>query len=458
MITGVRYRLSGRPAVVLVVTLVWGSTAGAANLAYELQAGVGRSDNIARTAANEIEEDIATAGLQFSLDHETPRLEADLIGNFAYYDYLDDTFSSEVFGNFTGNAAFNLIRDRLQWIVADNFGQVLRDPFEPATPDNREQINYFTTGPNLVFGIGSQTRLRVGARYSMTDYEESPFDSDSALAEIELTRMLSSASSLGLNAVAQQSEYDEQALNADYDQSEVFLRFRADGVRTFLTVDAGYTEIDREAASSSESGLLFRLDASRRLSASSMLVLGLGHEFSGAGTAFASTQAVTGVGVGAAPGRQTVDPFTNEYVSLGWSYERNRTGFDLFGSINDQSYENDPLLDQSLATVSAEIYRDLSTTVRMQLGAAYAEAEFEEPNTNYQEVTANVTFSWRLSRSVSLELTYDYFDRTSDIPDGGYTENRYWLSVAYGRGQPRARMRQPDFAIDAAGSSMQRTP
>lgn len=459
MITGVVHRRLRRLArLTIMAPIVFGASAGAANLAYELEAGVGRSDNIARTATNEIEEDIATAGLQFSLDHVTPRLEADLIGDFAYYDYLDDTYDSEVLGNFTGNATFNVIRDRLQWVVADNFGQVLTDPFEPATPDNREQINYFTTGPNIVMGFGSQTRLRLGARYSITTYEDSPFDSDSVLGEIELSRMLSSASSLGLSARAQQVEYDEAALDADYDQSEAFLRYHAEGVRTVLTVDAGYTEIDQEAADDSQSGLLLRLDVTRRLSASSTLALGLGREFSSSGAAFASTQAVTGVGLGATPGRQTVDPFTNEYVTLGWSYERNRTGFDLFGSWNDQSYESDPLFDQSLSTLSGSIYRDFSTRLRVQLGASYAEADFEEPNSNYEEISANATVSWRLSRSLSIGLTYDHFDRTSDIPDGGYKENRYWLSLTYGSGQPRARVRTPDFAIDAATSGAQQTP
>ena len=37
--------------------------------------------------------------------------------------------------------------------AADNFGQVLDDPFQPATPDNRENINYLTTGPDLTFAL-----------------------------------------------------------------------------------------------------------------------------------------------------------------------------------------------------------------------------------------------------------------------------------------------------------------
>lgn len=441
-------------SIVLAAPLAYVSTVSAANLAYEVTAGAGHTDNIARTADNEIEEDIAAAGLQFSLDQASARLQADLIGNLTYHEYLDDTYDSEVLGNFAGNALFDLVPERFQWMIADNFGQVLADPFQPATPDNRENINYFMTGPNVVLGLGSRTRLRLGARYSMTSYEDTPFDSDSTLGEIELGRTLSSASSISLNARAQQIEYDESLLNADYDQSEAFLRYDAAGARTFLTVDLGYTEIDREAATQSESGVLVRVDASRRVSPSSIMSLTLGREFSSSGAAFASTQTAGTVGVGAAPGRQTADPFTNEYVTLGWSYQRTRTGFELFGSRSEHSYDDRPLFDQTLTAVTAGIHRDLSTATRVQLDATYSKADFREPDSDYDEIAAGLTFSWRLSRSVSLGLTYDYFDRSSDVADGEYTENRYWLSLSYGRGEPRARVRRPDFAVDAVDPGM----
>jgi uncharacterized protein (PEP-CTERM system associated) len=153
-----------------------------------------------------------------------------------------------------------------------------------------------------------------------------------------------------------------------------------------------------------------------------------------------------------------VEPFTNEYVTLGWNYQRNRTGFELFGSLNDQSYDDNPLLDQTLMSLTAGVHRELSTRMQLALSATYGEAEFEQPDSNYEELSTGLTFSWRLSRSLSLELTYDYYDRTSDIADSEYTENRYWLSLAFGRGEPRARVRQPEFAIDTVDPGAQQTP
>lgn len=421
--------------------------ARAVELDYEVTAGVGHSDNIARTSTNEIEEDIVSGGLTFSLSQMSSRVEADLVGNFAYYDYLDDTYDSEVLGNFVGSGLFHFVPERFTWMIADNFGQVLTDPFEPATPENREYINYLTTGPDFMLGFGSLTRLRLGGRYTLSSYEESPFDSDASSGELELSRLLSSSSSIAFNVRAQQIEYDD-ITNANYDQNDAFLRYSARGARTVLAVDAGYSELERES-SGTQNGVLFRFEATRRVSESSTVNLALGHEFSGAGAAFATAQSGGSIGLDTALSRQVPDPFTHEYATLGWAFSRNRTGLRLSGMRSEQSYEGASELDQTLTSVTGAIDRALSTTTNLVLESTYVEAEFEEPGRSYDEITAGLTFTWRLSRVLSLHLTYDYFDRSSDSGVDDYTENRFWLSIGFGRGVPRRMTMRPTFAVDA---------
>jgi hypothetical protein len=419
--------------------------ASAAGLDYQLTAGGGNSDNIRRVAVDEESENIASAGLLFSLDQRSSRLYADLVGNFAYYDYLDDTFDDEVLGNFAGQARFAFVPERFEWLLADNYGQVLSDPFLPATPDNRENINYLTTGPDVLFALGSQTRLRLGARYSMTTYEGIELDSDSVMGEIELSRLLSGASSIGFVGRAQQIEYDDVALNADYDQSEAFLHYTTEGSRTLLSVDAGYTRIERDATGSAESGPLFRLDVTRRLTASTTASLSATHEFSSAGSDFASSQTI---GLETAPGRQTVEPFTSDAVALSWTFRHNRTSLSLSGSWDDHSYDNQPALDQTLTSATAAIRRELSPAMSLVVDGGYVRSAFEQGTGDYTEASGGVTFSWRLSERVSLNATYDHVDRDSDLAVGDYTENRYWFYIGYGRGTPRSTMLPHEFAVD----------
>lgn len=420
----------------------------AAEFDYQGNLGIGHSDNIRRASSNEKGEEIASAGVRFSLSERGKRLQADAVGDLSYVDYLGNTYKSDVLGNFVGNVAYALVPERLVWMAADNFGQVLSDPFAPVTPDNRQNINYFTTGPDLTMAFGPQTRLRMGGRYSLTTYERDPFDSDSVSGQVALLRQLSSSSNLSLNARYQQVSYDQSALNADYDQSDAFIRYDASGARTNIAVDAGYSRIKRDAAADSESGLLLRLDASRRLSSSSTATLAVGREFANAGSAFAQGQNLGPIGQQPTQGLQTVEPFTHDYITLGYDFRRNRTALGVFGSWDKRSYDGASTLDQTLTSLGASVTREMSPRTSLTVDASYTRAKFDVPNGDYNDWSAGVSYAWRLTERVTVSATYDHFSRSGDRADADYHENRFWLSIGYGRGRPRNVLAPPAFSID----------
>lgn len=451
---------STRHAVRVAVFLTCAASLHAAQAAqfdYEASLSGGHSDNIRRSSTDEEDENIAAAGLRFSLDQRGPKLRADAVGNLSYFEYLDNTFDSELLADFSGNAVFAFVPQRFEWIVSDNYGQALADPFAPPTPDNREDINFLSTGPDVTLGLGSRSKVHLGARYSLVTYEDRPLDFDTVSAEAGLVRMLSPASNVSVNVRAAQTTYDDSALDADYDQSEAFVRYDVKGARTQLSLDLGYTEVDRDAATDSEGGLLLRFNATRRLSPASTATLTAGREFSNSGTAFAGMQSTGGVSLDAAPGLQTAQPFTSDYVTLGWNFSRNRTTFSLLASWNDQSYDDvdgaQPSAavtasDQTLTTAGVQLSRELSPRTSLSLHALYTQADFQQADSDYSDMNGGLVYSWRLSRNVSLRATYDHFNRSSDSPAGDSKENRYWLSLVYGRGTPRSTLAGPEFAVD----------
>jgi hypothetical protein len=411
----------------------------AADFDYEASLGAGQSDNITRVAEDAQDENIATLGLKFSLDEQSRRLRADLLGDLAYYDYLDGTYDSELLGNVIANANLGVVPERLDWVFGDRFGQVLVDPFTPPTPDNRENLNYLSTGPEATFAFGSQTRLGIGARYVDSIYEDSPFDSSGFLGQVGVTRLLSSASELGLNLRHEQIEYDEESLNGDYDHSEAFAQYALNGARTNVKLDAGYTTIDRDAVNDKDSGPLFRLEVSRRIGRLQELTLDAGREFSSSGSAFAGEQSDEAIGLEPVASRQTVAPFTNEYASLYWSISGHRTEISLGGAWRKHEYQDSNDLNQTLTSVDAGVQRSLTPALTLSLDLAYSSSDFEVSG-DYSDLLGSLALRWRMSRSLSLSLDYTHYDRNSDLAEGDYTENRIMLSIGYGRGAPRSRV------------------
>lgn len=412
--------------------------AKAVNLDYESTVGMGESDNITRVPTNQQDETIGTLGMKFSLDEQSRRLQADLVGDVAYYDYLQNTYSSEVVGNVVGSARVALVPEQLTWLFADSFGQVLVDPYTPPTPDNRENINYFSTGPDASFALGAQTRLMLGARYNDSIYEHSPFDSAGVLGQVGLQRLLSGASEFGVNVRYEDVTYDDRALNADYNQSEAFVDYALRAGHTRLTLDAGYSRLERDSATGDENGPLFRLKLAHDIGAHAELSLSAGHEFSNSSSAFAKDQSNNNIGLDPSGSRQTAEPFTNEYLELYWRITGRRTSISLGATWHKGDYVESTDLNQTTTALVANAQRDLNAAVSIGLDLGYGRSDFQT-NGDYQDWYATFDLKWRLSRSSFISLDVEHYDRSSDLAAGDYTENRAMLRFGYGRSAPRSR-------------------
>jgi hypothetical protein len=435
--------------IAAVAALGMAATAGAQDLEYRASLGAGYTDNVRRDPINEVDENLAIANLRFSYNADTRRVQADVLGDVAYTKYLSDTFDPELLGNVYGDATFSIVPERFIWLVSDGYGQVLQDPFSPPTPNNNQNINYLTTGPDFYVGLGSQMRLRVGGRYSLATYEDDPFDSTTLGGEIGLLREISSRSVISLNGRIQDIKYAEESLDADFQQSDIYLRYESQGARTNLTVDAGYGVLDPEASTEDDSGPRFQVEASRLISESSILTLMGSRRFATAASEFANNLGQGNVGLSTAQGQQTFEPYTLDEARLGWTYSRHRTTISAYGDWSRREYESDPTLDQTLLSFALHATRDLSSTTSLDFSTQFTSSKYRPPAPEFDELTAGLGFVWRLSRNIVLEASYDFYNRKSDTTETKILENRLMLTLGWGRGEPRRNRVAPHFGIES---------
>lgn len=404
--------------------------ASAANVDYSVEAGVGRSDNIRRTSSDEVGETIGTAGVQLGITQNSRRMVTNVSADLAYYNYFDNTYNGEVIGNFNGLVDLRIVPETFDWIFQDNFGQVRSDPFAPVTPDNRENVNYFTTGPDLTLHFGSQTGLHLSGQYSNVNYEKSPLDSNRYMGAVALFRDLSAASVLSANMSNTKTSYDSAVAGADYTKQEAFGRYELKGNRTRIGFDAGYSRLRQSTGN--DNGWLARLDVDRRVSASSVVSLKLGHEFSDAGSTFVQQQRIGATDLDAQTGVQTANPFISEYANVSWNFDRQRTAFGVGLSYYDQAYVVQKLLDDTRTLIDAHVSRQLGPAFDVQLTASYSRNDFKNTVGDFDEIGASAILTWRLGRKLRLLFQYEHFDRNSDLPASGFTENRAWIRLRYG--------------------------
>ena len=412
--------MTRRSTIVLAASLATAVSASAfADLTYTVEAGVGHSDNITRADSGEIDETIGLVGLELTWDRTGPRLEgeADIDADFLHY--FDGTYDDEVVGSGNALLNFGIIPDSFSWRVQDNFGQELNDPFAPITPETREQVNYFTTGPEFMMRLGQSGILRVHGSYSLSQFETSPLDSERVVAGLAVGRRSGEGKELTLNGVHEEVNFDDE-INTDFDRQSLFLSYVLDAPRTDINLEAGYTWLEPVTGEKSDDPL-FNLSITRDLTTSSTLQLELATQLTDSSDALRSSG-------GGSQVTATSDSYENTSALLGWNFSRNRTTLNLSASWEENIYETQSLLDRTSFIYELSLSRRTTPTLTLGLTGSLVDEEFENNDLNTDSVEIGVTADWQFARTLGLRLTLERSDRESS--DGtNYTENRAFLSL-----------------------------
>ncbi len=407
-----------------------------ADVTYRADLGVGYSDNIRRIDVDPIDEKIGVVGLELSWLQKTVRLDADVKVGGDYMHYVDGTFDNEFVGLAGGAVTIGIAPEHFTWLFQDSFGQAQSDPFAPATPETRENINYFTTGPDFIVNLGAANSVRVFGRYSLTNYELTPFDGDRTGGGLILARRLAGQNSISLQGVQEAVRFDDMP-SSDFDRRNLFVNLELVGARTEMVVDLGYSWITLQDETEI-AGPLARVDITRKLSPSNTVILSFGDEFSDASTALRG--AVDGgmagdpTGVTSAPA-----PFENRFAEFSWNFNRNRTGFGLRASWNHDDYDPVVLIPATGVTPPADrtrivfdmtFSRRLTATFSVSLFGSYIEEEFETQATS-EELRGGGAFDWQFGRHVGLSLSAEHDVRTTSNGLSEYSETRGFLTLFY---------------------------
>jgi hypothetical protein len=415
------------PAAAGLAALVLSAPAQA-DLTAVAEAGVGYSDNIGRVPTDETDETIGTVGLELDWRERTRRIRGDAIVDLSYYEYLDDTYESEIIGTANGTLALAIVPETLQWVFQDSFGQAQSDPFAPMTPETREDLNYFTTGPDLTVRFGSTGFGRLFGRWSTTTYEESPLDSERTTGGLAIGRRASPRSELSLNAVTESVDFDA-AINTDFDRDSVFVGWNLDASRTTIDAQLGYTWLERDGGDKSGNALV-NVIVTRDLSASSLLELTVGTQLGDAGDSLRNELQGNVVG-GGTEITATADPFENRVVSLEYRFTRGRNGFSVGAAWNQEDYETLAQLDRTMWAYTATFSRRLASTVDFQLLGSIESEDFDNVDLESDETRLAAILNWRAWRTLGLRLLVERFDRDTSNGTGEYQENRAFLTLAY---------------------------
>ncbi len=409
------------------------------NSQLELRAGASYSENAARADSGEDSDILALAGIGIDFIRDGSRLDANVSGDLDWVEYLDDTFDGAPRGYFDGNAMFDIIDKSLQWSFRESYGQLISDPLESDTPDNLEDINFFSTGPLASFRFGGANRLSMYATYSRADYGKLDIqnnnqlagqarDNEQLLGGLQLARNMSEASEIGLNVSANRVEFEESATSSDYDIQSAYLNYALAGFRTSVDASLGYSRVVQDGEDND--GTLIRLGLTRRMSASSNFFLRARQQFSNSGNLF--REGLDGANpTSSDPGVSSGDVFEERGLGAGVNFTRTRTRFGVGVDWSEEEHEREAQANREVLAVEAYFVRNLRTTLALNLDARYNSDEYSALNFDDDRLEVGVTLSWQLGRNVGVDFRYDYSQRSASLESSEYDESRYGIRVIY---------------------------
>lgn len=408
------------------------SAAGEEHVNWAVFAGVDHSDNIRRTPDAEESESVAQAGLTLDLQASRPRLDGSASANMHYREYLDNSFPGEVLGQFAGNLSLAAVPERFLWVAEDNFGQVANDPRQSDTPNNRQNLNYFSTGPNITLPLTGRTDLQIEGRWSTVSFEDSIADSKRYEGTASLARRLTEQTALSLNFSASKIDYD--SASGGYKVHEGFLGYTTGGARTHLNANVGYSEL--QAQGRSQNSALLRFNLTRKVATRSELALDVGRQYSDSATVFRQGQEFAGVSPELSGAGSFSDPFRSDSAQLTWHTDARRATLSFYGEWRKEKHDVLSVLDRKVTGVGIDLSRRFTTRLSGRVHGTYRRDDSSSSNVDLKESGVGAGVGWSLGRSLSMQIDVTRYQGNSGVGDTRtYTENRGYATLSYSHGK-----------------------
>ncbi len=413
-------------AVAAGVLLVFGQ----AHARGELTAGAGLAytDNVALASDNRQDEWIATGLLGYSYEQEGAERTGHFDGLLQYRNYLDGTYSDEVIGAIDAEATFKLRPEQLHWSVRDYYTQAMRDPLAEFTPDNWQGVNVFSTGPDLIFRFGRTTRAELGARFEHQYFQESDADNIRLGVHGEIERQSTPTRTLSARYQVMDVDYDNGVSDMLRQDATVAVRQRV--VPGRLTIEAGYTHIERDSAADVDGArgraeMIWEISQRTELSA---LVMA---QYTDEGTSLLGGSLRNG-------SRLFVDEqVTGDiyYIRLGqvqFYHNAPAMDFRFRGSLRDEEYEVLTLRDREVASVGLDITRRMRPQLTGLLFAELRRTDYLNVGREDDNALFGVALDYEVARNWFAGLSFRRDERDSTVAGRDYTENRVLFTVRYG--------------------------
>jgi len=416
------------PVCATVLWVLFSSTAASQTvLEFGVEIGAGYSDNIDRIEDGGRDETIASARIGGESTIRSDLVSADVLWGIGGLSYIDETYDDELTAYLNGQAAFQLSRN-IDWLVEDNLGRILVDPFEVTHPENREYVNYFSTGPQMIVGLTDRWDLVATATFSDIWYELTELSNQRLDGRLGF-RTGTQAGFITIFSAGGRVEFDDTTNQEDFTHTEAGFLYEVVLSRSTINATLGWAAIND--LENEGSGPLVEFEWRRELSPSADIALEFGTKYSDAGQIFRFSQDRSLSMTGTSDIISSGEPFTTTYAGLSFTTQSQSTALDLSVLWIEEDYETTVGLSRTMPTVQLNFTKNLSRRWRLDFFGDYSKRKFVDQGREDTDWLAGVVGRLRFGRAITLSLSLSRYERSSNLATS-FDENRVLLTIGFG--------------------------
>jgi hypothetical protein len=419
------------PAGLAVAALsLWG-IAAADPAEFSAAVSASHTDNIQRLPDGGDAETVASLRTAVLLSDQSPRFEGRASAAGTFVSYLDDTYDDMFVRGFNGTGSLHVLPGTLSWVAEDSYGPILEDVLGGATPDNRDYVNRFETGPELRLRISDAMQLQVNARYEKTTYElDSQTDSNQTKGDIALVRALSRESSWGLHVAARHVEYPELD-GAEFDTRQAYVELTSAPRRGVVTLDLGASNLQQQGVSTTTP--LIKAGLNWKLTPRVLFGLYVGSEYQESTDRFTRLQNRVGTDPDETQDLTALAaPLKEQYVDLTFTFTGRRTTLLVGTTYSKEEFRSaDILAEQRSTQVLLEGRRRFGPQLEGFVSAVHTKREFGRLGREDKDLNARAGLDWRFASSLSLAVLYEHDKRDSNAAGAQYTVGTVTAELLY---------------------------
>jgi len=403
--------------------------AGAWEVSSAYSLGGQYSDNIGLVPDNEEEAWVGLAMARYGIRERSGNLDLDAMAQLEYRDYQTDLLDDELLFSLDANAVWTLAPGRRFWHFEDYYRQADSDPLEPPTPENREDTNVLSTGPEFRWRLSPYRTAIAGARYGYFWFEEDDVDSQRLSAYARLVHDWRARTQLSVNGEVTTVGYVEE-VHSDYNRGDVYARAEQTLARGVLQVDLGGTHIQRDE-DDDVSGILGRVALNLDVNSYSTLDSALIYQYTDVGHDILTTASRDGA-VGVLDEQVTGDLYYIRHGELAYEWHGVRASLRVVGVLREEDYEDDPA-DRTVQEVHGHVGYRLSDTLSLALSAIHVRQDFRENDVDITERHLGGGLHYRINSRLRAALEGGTTEQDSNDPSIEYRENVWLISLTYER-------------------------